>query len=140
MCKCATSSLGTAVPVSFMALFDDAAMYTYTVLGVHEEGAEQIPGNPHSRLFLTKAVRVLSFAPVEVTRGGGGELGAEEEGGLGAGGDGDSGDDEEPDGYLSRFFRELVGSTVHRSAQHNADNADDADDVEDAADDHPLQE
>lgn len=128
MCKCATSSLGTAVPVSFMALFDDSVMYTYTVLGVHEEGAENIPGNPYSRLFLTKAVRVLSFAPVEAdgdsaTASAGGESADDADPGLRFRHD-------EPDGYLSRFFRQLVAS-----AARSADDADSTGDVDDTEED-----
>ncbi|RYO83740.1 hypothetical protein DL766_003667 [Monosporascus sp. MC13-8B] len=62
--KSATAGLGSAVPVSFVALYDDCVMYTYGVVGMRrEEDAEDHHGNPYSRLFLTKAVRVLSFAP-----------------------------------------------------------------------------
>lgn len=107
ICKSATSSLGSAVPVSFMALFDDCVMYTYTVLGIHEEGAEDHRGNPYSRLFLTKAVRVLSFAPVEAAAEGGG------------GSDSDAPKEENPgeaDQFLARFFRHLVSSAVMEAA------------------------
>ena len=137
MSKCATSSLGAAVPVSFMALFDDSVMYTYTVPGVHEGGVEHIPGNPYSRLFLTKAVRVLSFAPVEAPGGGGG---SREEGGLGPAGGGPAvGVDEEPDGYLSRFFRHFVGSTAARGAQES-DDSDDASSADNAEEELEHQE
>ncbi|KAE8319404.1 hypothetical protein BDV41DRAFT_560137 [Aspergillus transmontanensis] len=55
-----------AVPVSFMALYDDAIMTTYTTLGWRQP----LPGDAapqeqeaHTRLFPTKAIRVVSLAP-----------------------------------------------------------------------------
>ncbi|KAI4957113.1 hypothetical protein J4E86_005586 [Alternaria arbusti] len=46
-----------AVPVSFMALFDDAIMTTYATLGQRREEG----GN--GRIFPTKAIRIISLAP-----------------------------------------------------------------------------
>ncbi|KAE8393713.1 hypothetical protein BDV23DRAFT_149122 [Aspergillus alliaceus] len=58
-----------AVPVSFMALYDDAIMTTYTTLGWRQS----LPGLPgdlhpgqqdgHARIFPTKAIRIVSLAP-----------------------------------------------------------------------------
>lgn len=66
----ATSSAAQlAVPVSFMALFDDCIMSTYTTLGwrrrIHgalQEHPEEFP-EERTRIFPTKTVRVISFAP-----------------------------------------------------------------------------
>ncbi|KAK4556779.1 tRNA pseudouridine synthase 1 [Recurvomyces mirabilis] len=57
-----------AVPVSFMALFDDCIMTTYTTLGWRQnppgsDGIQQRNGGP-SRFFPTKAIRIISLAPV----------------------------------------------------------------------------
>ncbi|KAG2411726.1 hypothetical protein HFD88_009282 [Aspergillus terreus] len=53
-----------AVPVSFMALYDDAIMSTYTTLGWRQP----LPGGPQqqdgpARIFPTKAIRIVSLAP-----------------------------------------------------------------------------
>lgn len=92
-----------------MALFDDSIMYTYTVLGIHEDGAGDHRGNPYSRLFLTKAVRVLSFAPVGAVAAADGD----------EDGDGEAGEESpvEADQFLSHFFRQLVSSAVREAAE-----------------------
>ncbi|KAL4936314.1 hypothetical protein BDV06DRAFT_205283 [Aspergillus oleicola] len=58
-----------AVPVSFMALYDDAIMSTYTTLG-RRQPPNNAPGaedaNHHegpARIFPTKTIRILSMAP-----------------------------------------------------------------------------
>ncbi|KAJ5570607.1 uncharacterized protein N7459_010037 [Penicillium hispanicum] len=60
-----------SVPVSFMALSDDAIMTTYTTLG-SRQSLSDVPGGiptaqpqqePPTRIFPTKAVRILSLAP-----------------------------------------------------------------------------
>ncbi|KAL4899430.1 hypothetical protein BDW74DRAFT_163430 [Aspergillus multicolor] len=64
---CSTPQL--AVPVSFMALFDDAIMSTYTTLGRRQQPPNR-PGAPDPgddtgpmRIFPTKTIRILSLAP-----------------------------------------------------------------------------
>ena len=76
----------------------------------------------------SKAVRVLSFAPVEAdgdsaTASAGGESADDADPGLRFHHD-------EPDGYLSRFFRQLVAS-----AARSADDADSTGDVDDTEED-----
>ncbi|RAL08944.1 F-box protein [Aspergillus homomorphus CBS 101889] len=66
-----TSSVAhLTVPVSFMALYDDAIMTTYTTLAWRQT-LPNIPGVPPlpadqgpARIFPTKAIRVLSLAPI----------------------------------------------------------------------------
>ncbi|KAL2864106.1 F-box protein [Aspergillus lucknowensis] len=48
-----------AVPVSFMALYDDAIMTTYTTLG-HRQTPPNAPGG---RIFPTKTIRIICLAP-----------------------------------------------------------------------------
>ncbi|RDW83531.1 F-box protein [Aspergillus mulundensis] len=64
---CSTPQL--AVPVSFMALFDDAIMSTYTTLG-RQQPPPNRPGAPDPgdntgpmRIFPTKTIRILSLTP-----------------------------------------------------------------------------
>lgn len=58
-----------AVPVSYMAVYDDCLMSTFTTLGmeledVEDEEEEEQLGDPHrERYFPTKAIRVLCLAP-----------------------------------------------------------------------------
>ncbi|KAI4742912.1 hypothetical protein E4T50_06699 [Aureobasidium sp. EXF-12298] len=57
-----------AVPVSFMGLYDDCIMHTYTTLGFRSPSSRQRqdPQNDRSertRAFPTKAIRILSLAP-----------------------------------------------------------------------------
>ncbi|KAL4948679.1 hypothetical protein BDW69DRAFT_88995 [Aspergillus filifer] len=55
-----------AVPVSFMALYDDAIMSTYTTLGRRQPPANTPDANHHegpARIFPTKTIRILSMAP-----------------------------------------------------------------------------
>ncbi|KAE8355279.1 hypothetical protein BDV28DRAFT_51148 [Aspergillus coremiiformis] len=63
-----------AVPVSFMALYDDTIMTTYTTLG-WRQSLPNFPGDipqqqheGHSRIFPTKAIRIVSLAPDLSTR------------------------------------------------------------------------
>ncbi|KAJ5146667.1 hypothetical protein N7526_000019 [Penicillium atrosanguineum] len=58
-----------AVPVSFMALYDDAIMTTYTTLG-WRQSLSNIPGGAPppqrqnvARIFPTKTIRIVSLAP-----------------------------------------------------------------------------
>ncbi|KAK1142980.1 hypothetical protein N8T08_007221 [Aspergillus melleus] len=58
-----------AVPVSFMALYDDAIMATYTTLG-WRQSLPNLPGDVQpqhrqgrGRIFPTKAIRIVSLAP-----------------------------------------------------------------------------
>ncbi|GKZ68534.1 hypothetical protein AnigIFM60653_003468 [Aspergillus niger] len=55
-----------AVPVSFMALYDDAIMTTYTTLGFRQHNSD-VPDDEQdegpARIFPTKAIRIVSLAP-----------------------------------------------------------------------------
>ncbi|KAJ5143906.1 uncharacterized protein N7515_002693 [Penicillium bovifimosum] len=51
-----------AVPVSYMALADDAIMTTYTTFGQRTIDAQDEPR--HRRVFPTKVIRIVSLAPV----------------------------------------------------------------------------
>ncbi|OBW68981.1 MAG: Dockerin type 1 [Aureobasidium pullulans] len=57
-----------AVPVSFMGIYDDCIMHTYTTLGFRSlrprrgSNGDHAP-NERSRAFPTKAIRILSLAP-----------------------------------------------------------------------------
>ncbi|KAL4801259.1 hypothetical protein BDV18DRAFT_149657 [Aspergillus unguis] len=63
---CSTPQL--AVPISFMAIYDDTIMSTYTTLGRRQPPPAQ-PGAPPNRqdgparIFPTKTIRILSMAP-----------------------------------------------------------------------------
>ncbi|KAJ5159374.1 uncharacterized protein N7482_006378 [Penicillium canariense] len=65
----ASSAPQLAVPVSFMALCDDAIMTTYTTLGWRQSPSDLpggIPPPQHehpARIFPTKAIRIVSLAP-----------------------------------------------------------------------------
>ncbi|OGE52708.1 hypothetical protein PENARI_c009G02671 [Penicillium arizonense] len=56
-----------AVPISYMALADDAIMSTYTTLGWRDStqpgGIPAAPGANPARVFPTKAIRIVSLAP-----------------------------------------------------------------------------
>ncbi|KAK5128747.1 hypothetical protein LTR85_000080 [Meristemomyces frigidus] len=52
-----------AVPVSFMALYDDCIMTTYTTLGSRRRFATEEQREGPTRIFPTKAIRILSLAP-----------------------------------------------------------------------------
>jgi hypothetical protein len=58
-----------AVPVSFMALYDDAIMTTYTTLGLRQTLSNVPGGAPPpqrqnvARIFPTKTIRIVSLAP-----------------------------------------------------------------------------
>jgi hypothetical protein len=63
-----------AVPVSFMGIYDDCIMYTYTTLGFRSPSTRQRRGSQtnrseRTRAFPTKAIRILSLAP-ELSRPG----------------------------------------------------------------------
>ncbi|CAG7920528.1 unnamed protein product [Penicillium olsonii] len=63
-----------AVPISYMALADDAIMTTYTTLGWRDSNAPrghppQVGTNP-PRVFPTKAIRIVSLAPDLSTKSG----------------------------------------------------------------------
>lgn len=52
------------VPVSFMAVYDDCIMSTFTTLGMElEEDGDEEPEERRERYFPTKAVRVMCLAP-----------------------------------------------------------------------------
>lgn len=57
------------VPVSFMAVYDDCFMSTFTTLGMEleddgeEEAEDQVEPPRRERYFPTKAVRVMCLAP-----------------------------------------------------------------------------
>ena len=62
----ATSSIPElAVPVSFMALYDDCIMLTYATLGAWREAGERVHGERERarRPFPTKCIKILSLAP-----------------------------------------------------------------------------
>jgi len=62
----ATSSAAQlAVPVSFMALYDDCIMSTYTTLRYRQRLEVEVAGEPQTRtrILPTKIIRVLSLAP-----------------------------------------------------------------------------
>ncbi|KAA8647987.1 hypothetical protein EYZ11_004218 [Aspergillus tanneri] len=50
-----------AIPVSFMALYDDGILTTYTTLGWRPTPQEQ--HNARARIFPTKTIRIVSLAP-----------------------------------------------------------------------------
>jgi hypothetical protein len=57
-----------AVPVSFMGIYDDCIMYTYTTLGFRSPSSRSRRGSQtnrseRTRAFPTKAIRILSLAP-----------------------------------------------------------------------------
>ncbi|KAL4889222.1 hypothetical protein BDV59DRAFT_195892 [Aspergillus ambiguus] len=52
-----------AVPVSFMALYDDAIMTTYTTLGWRQPNPNGPRDDGPARIFPTKAIRIISLAP-----------------------------------------------------------------------------
>lgn len=62
----ATSSAAQlAVPVSFMAIYDDCIMSTYTTLRYRQRLEVEVAGEPQTRtrILPTKIIRVLSLAP-----------------------------------------------------------------------------
>ncbi|KAM0720225.1 hypothetical protein Q7P37_004361 [Cladosporium fusiforme] len=62
----ATSSASQlAVPVSFMGIYDDCVMTTYTTLRERQRLEVEIGGQtePRTRILPTKVIRILSFAP-----------------------------------------------------------------------------
>ncbi|KAF2769138.1 hypothetical protein EJ03DRAFT_312926 [Teratosphaeria nubilosa] len=66
-CYLTSSAPQLAVPVSFMALFDDCIMHTFTTLGWRQRNRSP-NANPEeeigpARIFPTKTIRVLSLAP-----------------------------------------------------------------------------
>lgn len=63
-------------PVSFMAFYDDCIMTTYTTLRYIEEPAIQLAANqpPATRALPTKAIRILSLAPMLDEDGEGQEI------------------------------------------------------------------
>lgn len=62
-----TSSPALGVPVSFMGIYDDCIMSTFTMVrpevGTPAGAAENDEDDPAWRMTLTKIIRVLSFAP-----------------------------------------------------------------------------
>lgn len=55
-----------AVPVSFMGIYDDCIMHTYTTLGFRSPRQRRDSNDDHvqrTRAFPTKAIRILSLAP-----------------------------------------------------------------------------
>ncbi|PYH96123.1 hypothetical protein BO71DRAFT_321588 [Aspergillus ellipticus CBS 707.79] len=54
-----------AVPVSFMALYDDTIMTTYTTLGWRQSQTDDEPPQQErpARIFPTKVIRIVSLAP-----------------------------------------------------------------------------
>lgn len=69
-----SSAQQLAVPVSFMGLYDDCIMHTYTTLGFRSSSSrqrreEQDARSERTRAFPTKAIRILSLAP-DLTRPG----------------------------------------------------------------------
>jgi len=63
-----SSAQQLAVPVSFMGIYDDCIMYTYTTLGFRSPSSRQRRDgqdnrSQRTRAFPTKAIRILSLAP-----------------------------------------------------------------------------
>lgn len=63
-----SSAQQLAVPVSFMGIYDDCIMYTYTTLGFRSPSSRQRRDgqdnrSERTRAFPTKAIRILSLAP-----------------------------------------------------------------------------
>ncbi|KAF2718722.1 hypothetical protein K431DRAFT_230287 [Polychaeton citri CBS 116435] len=66
---CSTSSaVELAVPVSFMALYDDCVMHTYTTMSSLISRGGDDDFERARRWFPIKAIRALSFAPVDTAR------------------------------------------------------------------------
>ncbi|KAF9892258.1 hypothetical protein FE257_002035 [Aspergillus nanangensis] len=64
-CLITSSMPQLTVPVSFMALYDDAIMTTYTTLAWRQPNGPDgiIVDQGHSRIFPTKSIRIVSLAP-----------------------------------------------------------------------------
>ncbi|KAK5171217.1 uncharacterized protein LTR77_004361 [Saxophila tyrrhenica] len=62
-----SSAIQLAVPVSFMAIYDDCIMSTYTTLGWRRRETEVQGAGPQQpnrfRMFPTKTIRIVSLAP-----------------------------------------------------------------------------